>query len=312
MPEIHKKLSLILQDISPVGGNKTNTFHKYKFRGIDDVMNAVHGVFAKHGVFCVPEVLERDMSVRKTPKGDELQVALVRVKYTFFAADGSSVEAIEDGEGSDKGDKALNKARTAAYKTVLTQMFCIPTEDCNIDVESDASVDEDFEVSKPRNIRKPSPEKKVVDYSVIPKTGSGKFEIRNIRTGERELFKSGTPWKEIGRDFLKSALKKSTIPGYQEAINQAIKFRKENSMMEDVEEKKLNELDMKYMRAKKNANRSMWANAIVSHLLEHGIPNDKSGYYLDKVESFRDLIDNQTDIDRVVMKCDDIIEEALL
>jgi hypothetical protein len=52
------------------------------------------------------------------------------MKYHFYAEDGSTVSVGPvPAEGLDSGDKATNKALSAALKYALIQTFSIPTED---------------------------------------------------------------------------------------------------------------------------------------------------------------------------------------
>ena len=53
----------------------------------------------------------------------------MKIKYTFFATDGTFVSATMAGEAADSGDKASNKAMSIAHKYALLQVFCIPTDD---------------------------------------------------------------------------------------------------------------------------------------------------------------------------------------
>jgi hypothetical protein len=101
----------------------------YNFRGIDDVYNSIHPLFAKHGVFSVPQVLEDRTEERTTSKGNTLIYRVLKVKYTFFANDGSFVESVVMGEAMDSGDKASNKAMAAAHKYAIIQILSIPTND---------------------------------------------------------------------------------------------------------------------------------------------------------------------------------------
>ncbi len=126
---IFKAISAVMDDIGAVGKNNTNQIQKYKFRGIDDVMNALHPAMIKHHVFTVPEVIEANREERQGSKGGLLIYSLVKVKYTFYTDDGSSVEAIVMGEAMDSGDKSMNKALSAAFKYACFQTFCIPTEE---------------------------------------------------------------------------------------------------------------------------------------------------------------------------------------
>ena len=66
---------------------------------------------------------------RQTAKGGNLIYSILKMKYTFYASDGSSVSAVVIGEGMDSGDKASNKAMAVAMKYAMFQVFCIPTEE---------------------------------------------------------------------------------------------------------------------------------------------------------------------------------------
>jgi hypothetical protein len=92
-------------------------------------------LFAKHGLFVVPTVLERIREERKTVKDNGREGVLIyttlTVRHTFTADDGSFVEAVTIGEAMDSGDKSSNKAMSAAMKYALLEVFCVPTEDDN-------------------------------------------------------------------------------------------------------------------------------------------------------------------------------------
>ena len=57
MNNIYQAMAEVMKDIDAVGKNQKNQQQGFKFRGIDDVYNAVHPILAKHGVFTVPTVL---------------------------------------------------------------------------------------------------------------------------------------------------------------------------------------------------------------------------------------------------------------
>jgi len=129
--KIYKQISAVMADIGAVGKDRKNTHQGYKFRGIDDVYNELNAVLAKHKVFTVPTVLkyEREERSAKTGTGT-LTFMIMTVQYEIFTEDGSSVTSIVIGEAMDAGgDKASNKAMSAAHKYTLLQVFCIPTED---------------------------------------------------------------------------------------------------------------------------------------------------------------------------------------
>ena len=126
---IYESITKIIEEIPAIGKTKENVQQKFKYRGIDDVMNAIQPLLAKHKVFIVPEVLEQTREERQTQKGGTLIYSICKIQYTFYAEDGSHVSATTIGEGMDSGDKATNKAMAIAMKYALFQVFCIPTDE---------------------------------------------------------------------------------------------------------------------------------------------------------------------------------------
>ena len=126
---IYQSITKILEEVPAIGKNKKNTTQKFMFRGIDDEMNTFQPLLAKYKVFIVPQVLEQTREERQTSKGGTLLYSICKIKYIFYAEDGSSIEAIVVGEGMDSGDKATNKAMAIAMKYAMFQVFCIPTEE---------------------------------------------------------------------------------------------------------------------------------------------------------------------------------------
>lgn len=102
---------------------------RFAFRGVDDVMQALHPLMSKHGLIGVPIVQERIPEARATRSGSTMNVVHVRVRFVFYAADGSTFHMEVWGEGQDSGDKATGKALSMAYKSAWLQAFHIPTED---------------------------------------------------------------------------------------------------------------------------------------------------------------------------------------
>ena len=141
---IFESITKIMEEVPAIGKEKENQQQKFKYRGIDDVMNALQPLLAKHKVFVAPEVLEQQREERTTAKGGNLIYSICKIKYKFYAEDGSYIEATTIGEGMDSGDKATNKAMAIAMKYALFQVFCIPTEEMK---DPDAETPED---SKPK------------------------------------------------------------------------------------------------------------------------------------------------------------------
>lgn len=126
---IYQAISRCMEEIGAVGKNDVNKTQGFKYRGIDAVMNAINPALVKNHVFIVPEVLDQKREERTSSKGAVLIYSVCKIKFTFFAEDGSSITAITIGEGMDSGDKATNKAMAIAFKYACFQVFCIPTEE---------------------------------------------------------------------------------------------------------------------------------------------------------------------------------------
>lgn len=138
MAGIHEAIVKVMNDVGAVGKDGRNDQGRgYRYRSIEAVMNALHPAMVKNGIFCAPQVLEQIREERQTNNGGTLIYSIIKVKYTFYAADGSNVEACVIGEGFDSGDKATNKAMSAAFKYACFQVFCIPTEEM-IDSETES------------------------------------------------------------------------------------------------------------------------------------------------------------------------------
>lgn len=127
--KIYMAIPAIMNEIGHIGKDKRNQQQGFMFRGIDQVMNTMKSLLAKHGVFVVPEVIDRQREERVTKGGSGLLYSILTIRYHFVADDGSEVIAVVVGEGMDSGDKASNKAMAVAFKYACFQVFCIPTEE---------------------------------------------------------------------------------------------------------------------------------------------------------------------------------------
>lgn len=134
-PKIYAALAAVMADVGAVGKSKKNVQQGYQFRGVDDVVAHVQDVMATRGVVCVPRVVEREREMVDTKSGGKMASVRLLVEHTFFAADGSSVTCTTLGEAMDSGDKASNKAMSAALKYALTETLLIPTYEVDRDTE---------------------------------------------------------------------------------------------------------------------------------------------------------------------------------
>lgn len=101
----------------------------YKFRGVDAVVNAAGPAFRKAGIIPAPTIVKADRTPGTTKQGGSKVTTILRVRYTFFAVDGSSIIVEIEGEASDTSDKGTGKAFSVAYRIALLQLLAIPTDD---------------------------------------------------------------------------------------------------------------------------------------------------------------------------------------
>jgi hypothetical protein len=122
---VFQAVGKIIEEMEGVSKSQRNIDQGYNFRGIDDVMKALHPLLGKYGVIVVPNVIERVYEEIHSAKGTLGHCAHLHVEWTFYGPTGDSFTASTWGEGSDYSDKATNKAATAALKYVLVPTFAI-------------------------------------------------------------------------------------------------------------------------------------------------------------------------------------------
>lgn len=128
-PLIFRKMVEINRKVKVLPKMQKNQQQGFMFRGIDDVYNELHDLFAEAGVLPIPVVTDRVVSERVTKNGTIQYCTSETIDYHFYAEDGSSVTATVVGEACDTGDKGTTKAMSIAYKYALLQIFLIPTEE---------------------------------------------------------------------------------------------------------------------------------------------------------------------------------------
>ncbi|EIZ9234936.1 ERF family protein [Cronobacter sakazakii] len=137
---VYQAISAVAKEMAATGISKdrTNTQQNFKFRGIDQVYNALAPALVNHGLLILPRITERTVTERTTPKGTVLFYVVVKAEFDFVSTkDGSVHTVVTYGEAMDSGDKATNKAMSIAYKYAAFQAFCIPSEETAIDADAE-------------------------------------------------------------------------------------------------------------------------------------------------------------------------------
>jgi len=123
-----------------IGKDRRNTQQDYRFRGIDDVFDVMAPIMADARIVFAPHYSDRQVSERETRSGGVLfYVTLVGRFRVTSTIDGSWIEVTTIGEAMDSGDKATNKAMSAALKYAAFQLFFVPVEGAGMaDSETDS------------------------------------------------------------------------------------------------------------------------------------------------------------------------------
>ncbi|HAD96516.1 MAG TPA: hypothetical protein DCG19_03865 [Cryomorphaceae bacterium] len=158
-PKVYQSLSNILNAISPI--LKDQQGHGYKFRGIDQVLNAFHPLFKINKLIIVRSEIETTREVReveKTSPDGKKTYKKYYVDSSFKATyhltsleDGSQITTGGYGEGQDAsgGDSSAMIAQANAFKRILLELFCVPTEEIK-----DSDMHKVLEVEKQVTIEK--------------------------------------------------------------------------------------------------------------------------------------------------------------
>lgn len=148
-PHVYVAIAEVMGKVAKEGiaKNRNNSQQGYKFRGIDDVYNALSPFLSESKLVILPRVLSREVTERTTAKGGVLFYVVLHVEFDLVSGeDGSKHTVCVVGEAMDSGDKATNKAMSAAYKYACMEAFCIPTEGDN---DADATTHEVQPVQAP-------------------------------------------------------------------------------------------------------------------------------------------------------------------
>ncbi len=116
-----QKLLEATAEIAPIPKRGLNAESGYAFAAAEDIVAAVRGPLARHGLVVVCTLKDR-VSQAVPGRGWREQVLL-----TVTVTDGTSALSIDaPGEGQDAGDKAVYKAWTGAFKYALRSLLQLP------------------------------------------------------------------------------------------------------------------------------------------------------------------------------------------
>lgn len=178
--KVYKAISAVQSALAKVGIAKDsrNQVQNFNFRGIDAVYNTMAPILSENHLCILPRMLSRTCEERVNAKGTALFYVTVEAEFDLVSAEDGSKHTIKTfGEAMDSGDKATNKAMSAAYKYACFQAFAIPTEGDN---DADSHTHE--VVAKPRL------ESSVVDGFVISISSAASMD--DLKTAYAQAYKA--------------------------------------------------------------------------------------------------------------------------
>lgn len=136
-PNVYAAINAVSAELAQHGiaKDRVNETDDYHYRSIDDVLDRLAPLLAKHRLCALPRVLKRSLIERQDDAGRVLFHVSVKVAFVMTSVDDGSSHVVQVfGEALDPSDKATAKAMSAAYKSAMVQTFCIPlagTEDAD-------------------------------------------------------------------------------------------------------------------------------------------------------------------------------------
>jgi hypothetical protein len=137
-------IARVMADMKGVGKDQQNRDQGYSFRGIEDVTATLQPVLGKHCVVIVPHEIDHRRESFTVKSGATWTDDFIKISYSIYGP-GGATDMIEAGPflgvGRDNSDKGANKARSMAYKYMLTEVFCIGDKKDDADGETPPAED---------------------------------------------------------------------------------------------------------------------------------------------------------------------------
>ncbi len=135
-PTVHQALAEVMAEIGAVPKDRTGQGVSYKFQGVADILAKAQPAFARHHMALVPhEIVAFEQRDRTTKNGGAQVQVDIHVRWRLYGPAGDWLAAETWGQAFDTSDKAANKAQTAAQKYALKQIFAIPEDADDQDME---------------------------------------------------------------------------------------------------------------------------------------------------------------------------------
>lgn len=170
-PQIFTLINTVRESVGVIKKTKQpGSTVSYAFRSIDEVVTYLGNEMQKNRL-----VLKKTQIATprlkflptKNSKGYDvlMTIAVVSIRVTIVAPDGSKTSVDESAQSNDNGDKAVSQAESLAFKHALCRLFMLA-----------AFEDPDAHSTEIPSAKKSAPAKVVAPVSNAPKTQLKKFE----------------------------------------------------------------------------------------------------------------------------------------
>jgi hypothetical protein len=131
-------MNAVMKEVREVKKSETANMPggSYKYRGVDQVVEALSASIREHGIVIVPVSVEPEHWTAQTSKGSTVNYSRVVVAYAIHGPEGDSIPGQSVGEAMDSGDKSISKAMSVSWRTFLLEAFHLPTNDPDPDSET--------------------------------------------------------------------------------------------------------------------------------------------------------------------------------
>jgi len=126
---IYQRINGVMQEVDYIQKSDKKVNNQYRFASHDQVTAALHAPMTKHGIACIPSIVEMKQDGNRTE---------VKLEVAFVNIDEPSDRVIVHywGYGIDQSDKGIGKGVSYAFKYALLKTFCLETGD---DPDNDAN-----------------------------------------------------------------------------------------------------------------------------------------------------------------------------
>jgi hypothetical protein len=135
LKQIYKSLQNVQEHMlnNPIAKAGENKFQKYKYRGIDQIIQAFAQPLADNNILTVTQP---ELKVSTKHLDDKTTITRVAGTLRFISTkDGSYVDRSYVGHSKSNQGKDLEAARSFAYRNALLETFCVPFEQVEPELE---------------------------------------------------------------------------------------------------------------------------------------------------------------------------------